>query len=64
MKVLLIIEIILIFLKIILHKYVRKNYWELKAMGSRMEDIYAWINFFTYVICLVTLILLVVKFIN
>ncbi len=64
MKILLIIEIILIFLKIILHKYVRNNYWELKAMRSRMEDIYAWITFITYVIGLAILILLVLKFIN
>lgn len=64
MKILIIIEIILIFLKIVLHKYVRKNFWELKAMGSRMEDVYAWISFFTDSIGLATLIMLVVKFIN
>lgn len=59
MKILLIIEIILIFIKIILGKYIKNNYWELMAMGSKSNYIYAIINMLSYAFALVILIELV-----
>lgn len=59
MKVLLTIEIIIIFIKIVLGKHIKNNYSRLMAMGSKLNDIYAIINILSYVFAMVILIKLV-----
>lgn len=58
-KILAIINLILIAFNFCLYRYIKANYFELIAMGSIKEDIYAIINFLIFIITTIMIILFI-----
>lgn len=59
-KILAIINVILIAFNFCLYRYVKNNFYELRAMGSKAEDIYAIINFLIVIITTTMIVLFII----
>lgn len=58
-KILAIINVILIAFNFYLYRYIKANFFELRAMGSIKEDIYAIIKFLIIIITTIMIVLFI-----